>query len=230
MLGDVICRESGRLPTEREMAEQLGMGRRAIRRALEVLEAEGMIWRRQGSGTFLGPKPAEAGGPVSPDDEPDLSSSPLNVLQIIEARLILEPTLAKLAATRAGPQHVQRMRAYNDAISSAEDTDEADLWDSAFHREIARAAGNPFALKLFDNLDMWRHDPGLRQHRLHVRRGLEASARVARTELTVSHETIVDAIAESRSSDAAVAMRAHLGDLQNRFLNHATKETIAHDV
>src|SRR3546814_18010883 len=36
------------LPTERELAEQIGVGRRAVRRALEVLEAEGRIWRRQG--------------------------------------------------------------------------------------------------------------------------------------------------------------------------------------
>src|SRR3546814_10347691 len=42
------------LPTERELAEQIGVGRRAVRRALAVLEAEGRIWRRQGAGTFLG--------------------------------------------------------------------------------------------------------------------------------------------------------------------------------
>ncbi|MGO8656855.1 winged helix-turn-helix domain-containing protein, partial [Rhizobium ruizarguesonis] len=41
----------GKLPTERTLSEMLGVGRRAVRRALEVLEAEGRIWRRQGSGT-----------------------------------------------------------------------------------------------------------------------------------------------------------------------------------
>lgn len=37
-----------RLPTERAFAETFNVGRRAVRRALEVLEAEGLIWRRQG--------------------------------------------------------------------------------------------------------------------------------------------------------------------------------------
>src|SRR3546814_10399058 len=48
------------LPTERELAEQIGVGRRAVRRALEVLEAEGRIWRRQGAGTFIGAEPHRA--------------------------------------------------------------------------------------------------------------------------------------------------------------------------
>lgn len=47
----------GKLPTERALSEVLGVGRRAVRRALEVLEAEGRIWRRQGSGTYAGPRP-----------------------------------------------------------------------------------------------------------------------------------------------------------------------------
>ena len=46
-----------RLPTERAFAETFNVGRRAVRRALEVLEAEGLIWRRQGAGTFVGEKP-----------------------------------------------------------------------------------------------------------------------------------------------------------------------------
>src|SRR5689334_13914884 len=47
----------GKLPTERALAETMNVGRRAVRRALEVLEAEGLIWRRQGSGTFVGERP-----------------------------------------------------------------------------------------------------------------------------------------------------------------------------
>ena len=39
----------GKLPTERTLSDRLGLSRRAIRRALEVLEAEGSIWRKQGS-------------------------------------------------------------------------------------------------------------------------------------------------------------------------------------
>lgn len=48
------------LPTERDLAADFGLSRRAIRRALSVLEAEGQIWRRQGKGTFVGPTPPSA--------------------------------------------------------------------------------------------------------------------------------------------------------------------------
>src|SRR3546814_18236221 len=47
----------GRLPAERELADQLGVGRRVLRRALGALEADGLISRRQGSGTFFADRP-----------------------------------------------------------------------------------------------------------------------------------------------------------------------------
>jgi len=47
----------GRLPTERELSTSFGVSRRDLRRALEVLEMEGRIWRRQGSGTYAGRRP-----------------------------------------------------------------------------------------------------------------------------------------------------------------------------
>ena len=74
-----------RLPPERALASQIGIGRRALRRALEVLEAEGRIWRHQGKGTFVGQRPP----PAQPDW--DGMSSRTNPLEVMEARLELEP-------------------------------------------------------------------------------------------------------------------------------------------
>ena len=54
LLDDSSFDAGQRLPPERELAARIGIGRRALRRALEVLEAEGRIWRHQGKGTFLG--------------------------------------------------------------------------------------------------------------------------------------------------------------------------------
>ncbi|WP_092498390.1 GntR family transcriptional regulator [Faunimonas pinastri] len=49
------------LAPERELPRPFGFGRRVIRRALEVLEAEGLIWRQQGKGTFVGNRPRGGG-------------------------------------------------------------------------------------------------------------------------------------------------------------------------
>ena len=95
--------EDRRLPSERALAEQLGVGRRILRRALEVLEAEGHLWRHQGKGTFIGPRPLR--GEVSLVE----LSSRTNPLEVMEARLEIEPGLARLAALRAAVMRSSRV-------------------------------------------------------------------------------------------------------------------------
>src|SRR3546814_1198768 len=95
-IADQLEREGLRqLPTERELAEALGVDRRAVRRALEVLEAEGRIWRRQGAGTFIGTRPHH------PEHQLKQLPEVSNMLEVMEVRLRLEPALAQLAALRA---------------------------------------------------------------------------------------------------------------------------------
>src|SRR5690348_12308767 len=58
---------SGRIPPERSLASELGVGRRSLRRALDILEQEGRISRHQGRGTFIsGHESAEADGGPAP--------------------------------------------------------------------------------------------------------------------------------------------------------------------
>jgi DNA-binding FadR family transcriptional regulator len=84
--------ESGRLPPERELAATLKAGRRAVREALAVLEEEGAVWRRQGQGTFFGNQPAMG------ELEVGQLARRVNPMEILEARLSFEPTLAQIAA------------------------------------------------------------------------------------------------------------------------------------
>lgn len=224
MLAEVTCRDSGRLPTERELAERLDMGRRDIRRALEVLEAEGLIWRKHGSGTYIGPPPAPT-APRGPGAEGAfrLPVSPASLIHVIEARLALEPALARFAALRATPASLARITTYIARIETAEDVDSADLWDSALHREIATATGNPVLLALFDEVNRWRHDEGVRRVRLRARRRIGTPATVHD-----EHRAILSALTEGDGARAAQAMRDHLASLQQVFLRHASEES-AHD-
>jgi GntR family transcriptional repressor for pyruvate dehydrogenase complex len=209
-----------KLPTERELASQLGLGRRQIRRALEVLEAEGLIWRRQGAGTFTGPPQAMSHIPSE-----EISASPAGLLNLIEARLALEPALARLAAQRAAPEVLARIATCIDRIDSAKDVDSADLWDSTLHREIAQAAANPLMLVLYDKLNAWRHDKRL----LRLRNSLNESHRISTGYPQDEHRRILAAMQLGDGAAAAQAMRDHLMDLYGVLLRYNQKEMTGHD-
>jgi len=208
-----------RLPTERTLSAQLGMSRRAIRRALEVLEAQGLIWRKRGAGTFTGP-PADARLETSEV----ISASPAGLLNLIEARLALEPQLARLAALRAAPETLPRIATCIDRIERSEDVDSADLWDSALHREIAKATGNPLLLALFDRINAWRHDPGLRKLRAQVR------STSGKGHAQDDHRRILAALQAGDGAAAAQAMHDHLAALHSVYLIYCQQEARAHDV
>ena len=129
--------EDRRLPSERALAEQLGVGRRILRRALEVLEAEGHLWRHQGKGTFIGPRPLR--GEVSLVE----LSSRTNPLEVMEARLEIEPGLARLAALRASNGDLERLRHLAQKTKSIADgdSDSRELWDGRSIGQSQRLPG-----------------------------------------------------------------------------------------
>lgn len=188
----------GRLPTERTLCGQLGVGRRALRAALEVLEEEGLIWRRQGKGTFIGQPPDPAG--VLAADMVDSVDGPA----IVEARLCIEPALAALAARNASADDIARMHRLIDHIGLTPRSDTAELWDGALHRLIARVAGNPILLTAFQLLDEVR----LRDDWQAMRALVRSPASMVRSER--EHRAIVKAIAARDPEAARAAMAAHL--------------------
>ena len=198
------------LPTERDLSEQIGVGRRAVRRALEVLEAEGQIWRRQGAGTFIGPQPRDSDAHLH--KLPETS----NMLEVMEVRLRIEPALAQLAAIRATPDDIAQMRHLSQKLREAADMDGRELWDGALHRAIAKAAGNTLFLVLFDVVDRMRQDESWR----HVREALRTRESVTRFQ--AQHLDIVDAIERHDPIQAEHCMRQHLLALQERLLFQTT--------
>jgi DNA-binding FadR family transcriptional regulator len=211
MLRDIPATGDTRLPTERQLAESLGIGRRSVRRALEVLEAEGLVWRRQGAGTFAGPRPETLETPRELE---------ANFSEVMEVRLRLEPQLAQLAALRASGQDILRMRDILVRLDAAEDSDERELWDSALHREIARAAGNRFFLMIFDSMDRARHEDTWRALRERARN----SANLAMT--MRQHREIVDAIAAHDPVRAGAEMRVHLMAVHDGILRLTMAEAL----
>ena len=173
-----------------------------MRRALEVLSAEGRLWRRQGSGTYAGPAPARP--------SMDLAAT-ASAQHLMEVRLQIEPHIAELAAQRATAADIDRMRILIDRIRACTDADERELWDGALHRTFAESARNPLLLTLFEVIDHLRQDPrwvALRE---------KARSPRAVASYYAHHDEIVDAIEAGDSTAAREAMRRHLTALQNNL-------------
>lgn len=195
----------GRLPTERELSDSMGVGRRAVRSALESLLAEGLIWRKQGKGTFAGQAP----------DKTQLLAAEIvgetNVAEVMEARLCIEPVLAAMAARHALPDDIDRMRNLAQRILQAGDSDSIELWDGALHRLIARTAKNKPLLTAFSMIDEIRGNQNWR--------GVRQKARSMRSlqDRNAEHVEIINRIEAGDGPGAEAAMRKHLTTLADNL-------------
>ncbi len=188
----------GRLPTERALADRFGIGRRFVRQALDTLEAEGLVWRKQGKGTFAG-QPSDPMGDLAAR-----ITGETNALEVMEARLCIEPELAALCAQRMSPDEIARLRTLAQRQLEATDAQAIELWDGSLHRLIAQCARNRPLLMAFSLLDKIRSNPNWVHLRSKSRDG--ASLQVTHNE----HLAIIDAIAAGHADVARTAMRDHL--------------------
>ncbi len=223
----------GRIPPERSLASELGVGRRSVRRALDVLEQEGRIHRHQGRGTFVDPRPAGAAGvsPVHADapagTRPSLGAALDSVLdytnpaEVIEVRLATEPVMARLAALRASQAEIKRLQMLAAKTRSASDAETYERADSLFHRTIAEAARNTLFLAFFDTMRASQRDVGWR------RLGENAHCYKRQSVYATFHEAIADAIAARNGQEAYAQMLRHLGDVQRYIHEQAFPRTDA---
>jgi DNA-binding FadR family transcriptional regulator len=136
--------EQDRLPAERELAEVLGLSRSRLRSALKRLSKQDVVWRHVGKGTFIGPAPVS--GTQTSINMPDLG----NPREIMEARLMIEPELARLASIRGTRKDFEEMDACLEKLSGSENQSTWHTWDTRLHRTIAKAAENKILLAVFD--------------------------------------------------------------------------------
>jgi DNA-binding FadR family transcriptional regulator len=187
------------LPTERAMVETFGVGRTTLREALRLLETRGVLTIR----------PGPQGGPVvrRPQAE-DLGAALTLILQfegssladVMEAREALEPTLARLAASRITADGIAALR---ESIELMREIDNAEVFiteNNHFHSLVAEAGGSVVLRVFSDSLKSVSDGTAV---------GVQYSAK-RRIAIADAHARIVDALEQGDADAAEQTMQIHL--------------------
>jgi GntR family transcriptional repressor for pyruvate dehydrogenase complex len=194
------------IPPERELAERFRVSRTSVREALRALEMQGVIESRQGGGTFVRTADTEA---LVPPLAAAILRGQRELAEVLEVRELIEPGIARLAATRASDEHVTELggllERQRECIAEGRPfVDE----DTAFHYTLARAADNHILLRLHNViLDLLRES---RQSYLHVPDRPQTSLR--------GHEAILAAVRIHDAEAAYTASLAHITEVRDKIL------------
>jgi DNA-binding FadR family transcriptional regulator len=208
-----------RLPPERELAEQLQVGRSSLREALRALEISGIIESRQGGGTYV--REFYDGDVISPLALV-LQTSDDVVGDLWEMRIMVEPALAARAAMRASPAQVAALHALLDRqealLALPDGIDPFEASDRGFHVTIAQAAGNKVASRVVQLMKQMLRDS----------QRYFAYAHDRRRQALAYHREIVAAIEARDPRAARDAMLRHLQSVEAELLGELVADTVRH--
>lgn len=191
-----------RLPTERELAEKMGISRPTIREALIALEVEGRVRIRVGSGIYVTEPPGNAPLPL-PGEGP---------FELLRAREFIEAAIAEEAARHVTPEHIAEMDAVLDRMAGEDHPSRATIeLDRRFHTTVAAMLDNAVLVRVVGELFDQRMNPYF--ERLSSYFEDHETWRAALEE----HRAVRDAIAAGNPAAARAAMKEHLERSQSRF-------------
>jgi GntR family transcriptional regulator, sialic acid-inducible nan operon repressor len=145
------------LPSERELMQQFGVGRPAVREAMQSLQAMGLVEIRHGGRPRVAePSFGQMAEQMGETMRHLLTHSPASLEQLKEARLVFEMEMARIAARKRTTADIARLEAILAAQAAAQDDLAKFVWqDGEFHREIAAISGNPIFAALAGALFQW---------------------------------------------------------------------------
>lgn len=201
----MVLEPGSRLPSERELSEEMGVSRTALRDRLSRLESIGFLERRTGAGTFVrGLQPtnlteALAFGLLSSD----LSSGSLRTV-----RMALERQAAREAALHRTDEHLSTMAQALDQMQECDDPVTMHTADSEFHRVMLQASGSPALLYFVEALDgVLEASDSQRRHRM-------ALLTIDRAQTRKWHRQIFVAIDKANGAAAMKAVDDHVSWLE----------------
>lgn len=197
-----------RLPSERDLATELGVSRPSLREALQKLAVKGLISVRHGGGNFVTDRMESS--LVDPWQDM-MTKHPGLRADLLEFRHMLEGQAAALAAARATSADISRLDSAFDEMEKAYDAGEMDRVtksDVAFHQVVAESAHNVLIGQMNASLLRLIHED-MAVNLAHLRMEPEYWG-----QLRGQHRRIWQAVREGRADDARDAARAHLEFVQ----------------
>jgi GntR family transcriptional regulator, transcriptional repressor for pyruvate dehydrogenase complex len=213
MIAEGRLKSGDQLPPERDLAGKFVVSRTSVREALRALESLGFVEIRPGEGTFVRQVSVEA---LIEPLALVLASQREAIGDLFEARRLIEPAIAGLAARRATPDEIHDMERILDAQAKELDGGGTGLaQDGQFHAAIAAAAHNHAITRIvhaiMDLLTQSREE------------SLSAPGRPQRSHQ--DHQRVLDAIRRRADEEAEQAMREHVIAVERLVLG---PETVAH--
>lgn len=189
-----------RLPSERKLANELGVSRTSVREALRKLETVGLLDTRQGRGTFVKDPSREV---IQSAFVPYLVTDEGKLWKLFELREIIEVEAAARAAANATELQIEDIRRWSETMATSfarDDMEATVLADVEFHRQIIIATGNEILVDLMDSLvdllrDMRRASPNFPD---------------LLPQSLVDHKQILAALEAGDAAGSRAAMQAHL--------------------
>jgi DNA-binding FadR family transcriptional regulator len=193
-----------KLPSERELARELGVSRPVVREALRILVERGLVEVAPGRGAFVRvPRPSDAARPL----DAIFRRGQATTRDLIEARSMLEGEAARLAADRCTSDELEAIDRLLGQLERQRDAGAQARQDLAFHALISRAARNPVLEAMFASISGLVFEHMLRSY----------SEPLIAHEANPYHRDVVDAIRRHDPDAAQQAMRDHLAVASRRY-------------
>ncbi|WP_235191929.1 FadR/GntR family transcriptional regulator [Paenibacillus sp. FSL R7-277] len=186
-----------RLPTLQQLAVDFSVSVTTVREALRILESQGNVSIEHGRGMYVRNDPLLLDDPAVALEELDN----ISIVDLLEARLLIEPELAALAAKRADQDQIRRLRVLADRmVQQMEEGGSFFETDLAFHQLIAEGAANPVVARMLHSIL-----PLLAEGRKQTN-----TLPNMRTKASNYHVLIAIAIEERQSETARQLMESHI--------------------
>ncbi len=212
-----VLKSGQKLPSERELAEQLSVSRPKVRDAIKLLEDRGLLLVKHGDGTFVS---ALTGTALSPAMIDLFQSHPEAFGGYLEFRREVEGFAAYLASQRATEADRDIIRGIADAMSAAHkqaDRSQELALDVKLHSAIVDATHNPMLVHVMASIYE------LMKRGILAGRGFQTSQGISRDRLLEQHLKIAEAILARDAEAASAAAEDHITFVENSFREQSTE-------